>query len=49
MLQHAIAAAADAGHPRVGLVVTAGNPAERLYQSVGFQLSRTLTNVDLPA
>ncbi|MCA1824265.1 MAG: GNAT family N-acetyltransferase [Mycobacteriales bacterium] len=48
LLQHAIAAAADVGYPRVGLVVTAGNPAERLYQSVGFQLARTLTNVELP-
>ena len=48
LLQHALARVHDAGHARLGLVVTAGNSAERLYQSMGFTKLATLTNVDLP-
>jgi hypothetical protein len=30
------------GEPRIGLTVTDGNPAERLYLSAGFRRRRTL-------
>ncbi len=36
-LQRAMARLADGDEPLLRLVVTAGNPAERLYESLGFQ------------
>jgi GNAT superfamily N-acetyltransferase len=48
LLRRAIAGAAAAGHARLGLVVSDGNPARAAYESVGFVLRRSGTNVDLP-
>jgi GNAT superfamily N-acetyltransferase len=36
LLQAGTAAATAAGHPTLGLAVTEGNPAQRLYESLGF-------------
>lgn len=41
LLMRAVAWAHDAGEPRIGLSVTVGNPAERLYVSAGFRRRRT--------
>jgi GNAT superfamily N-acetyltransferase len=49
LLQRSLHGAAAFGHELMGLVVTVGNPAQRLYESVGFRLVATGTNVDLPA
>lgn len=48
LLQRSLHGAAQAGHALMGLVVTDGNPARRLYESVGFTLVASGTNVDLP-
>jgi GNAT superfamily N-acetyltransferase len=42
LLTRAIAWSHAAGEPRIGLTVTDGNPAERLYVSAGFRRRRTL-------
>jgi GNAT superfamily N-acetyltransferase len=42
LLRHAIASCTAAGEARVGLPVTDGNPAERLYRALGFERRRTL-------
>jgi GNAT superfamily N-acetyltransferase len=48
LLQRSLHHAGLSGHPLMGLVVTDGNPAQRLYESVGFTHVATGTNVDLP-
>jgi GNAT superfamily N-acetyltransferase len=42
LLQHVIARCVAAGYERVGLSVTEGNPAERLYRAVGFERIRSV-------
>jgi mycothiol synthase len=42
LLMHAVAWAHADAEPRIGLTVTAGNPAQRLYESAGFQCRRTM-------
>ena len=41
LLAHAMHACADAGHQRLGLTVTDGNPAQRLYERYGFRVFRS--------
>jgi GNAT superfamily N-acetyltransferase len=47
MLRRAIARCTAAGEARIGLTVTDGNPAERLYRELGFQRRRTLYVLDV--
>lgn len=47
LLAHSIAACAAAGLPRVGLTVTDLNPAERLYERLGFVRVRSLHILEL--
>jgi GNAT superfamily N-acetyltransferase len=49
LLRRALAGAAAAGHARLGLVVSDGNPARAAYDALGFTHLRSGTNVDLPA
>lgn len=42
LLMRAIAWSQAAGEARIGLIVTEGNPAERLYARAGFRSRRTL-------
>lgn len=42
LMQHAIARCTVAGEARIGLTVTEGNAAERLYRALGFERRRTL-------
>jgi GNAT superfamily N-acetyltransferase len=42
LLTRAVAACRDEGEARMGLTVTHGNPAERLYAALGFRHRRTL-------
>jgi GNAT superfamily N-acetyltransferase len=46
LLTRAIAHCRAAGEARIGLTVTEGNPAQRLYASLGFQQVRTLFVLD---
>ena len=48
MLLMLVGACADHGHERLGLSVTDGNPAERLYKSVGFERRRSVFVLDAP-
>jgi mycothiol synthase len=48
LLRRSLAGAAQAGHTRLGLVVSDGNPARAAYDAVGFTHLRSGTNVDLP-
>jgi GNAT superfamily N-acetyltransferase len=48
LLRRALAGAAAAGHARLGLVVSNGNPARAAYDAVGFTHLRSGTNIDLP-
>ncbi|HEY7075458.1 MAG TPA: GNAT family N-acetyltransferase [Solirubrobacteraceae bacterium] len=47
LLEHALAALAGAGEEALGLAVTDGNPAERLYRALGFRRTFTAFNVQL--
>jgi predicted N-acetyltransferase YhbS len=42
LLRHAITRSTAAGEESIGLTVTDGNPAERLYAALGFRRRRTL-------
>ena len=48
LLKRAIAAAAAAGAPSVALSVTDGNPAQRLYEALGFRTTGTRTVIQRP-
>jgi ribosomal protein S18 acetylase RimI-like enzyme len=48
VLRRALAAAAAAGLPRVGLAVSDGNPARRLYERLGFTVTETALTVAVP-
>jgi GNAT superfamily N-acetyltransferase len=48
LLQRAVAGTRAAGIPRLGLVVSDGNPARKAYDALGFTHLRSGTNVDLP-
>lgn len=48
LLRRALAGAAGAGYRETGLVVTDGNRARLVYESLGFRLVRSGTNVDVP-
>jgi GNAT superfamily N-acetyltransferase len=47
LLEHVLAELAAAGEPALGLAVTDGNPAERLYRALGFRRAFTAFNVQL--
>ena len=47
LLERALARGARAGLARIGLTVTHGNPARRLYHSLGFARVQTRLSVDL--
>jgi len=47
LLERVLAGLTAAGEPALGLAVTAGNPAERLYRALGFQRVFTAFNVQL--
>lgn len=49
LLDHAVLAARRAGVPAVGLVVTAGNPAQRVYEQRGFRVVQEARTVVLPS
>lgn len=48
LLAHAVDRSAAGGHERMGLAVTEGNPARRLYDAAGFVPDRTSWSVLLP-
>ena len=47
LLEHVLAELAAAGEAALGLAVTDGNPAERLYRALGFRRTFTAFNVQL--
>jgi len=49
LLRRALWHAADAGLRTVGLAVTSGNPAERVYARIGFRVASTALNCVIPA
>lgn len=49
LLRRSLAGAAQAGYATMGLVVTEGNPARRLYDSTGFLHTGSGSSVDLPS
>lgn len=48
LLQRAVAGTHRAGLPKLGLVVSDGNPARYAYDALGFRHLRSGTNVDIP-
>ncbi|MCI0690248.1 MAG: GNAT family N-acetyltransferase [Sporichthyaceae bacterium] len=48
LLRRALWQAAEAGLRTVGLAVTTGNPAERVYTKIGFQVTSTALNCVIP-
>ena len=48
LVQRALAIATAAGHPALGLAVTEGNPARRLYDALGFRPVLSSYSVTLP-
>ncbi|MFC5885821.1 GNAT family N-acetyltransferase [Kitasatospora sp. CM 4170] len=48
LLRRALADTAATGAARVGLAVTEGNPARRLYEDLGFQVTRSSLTVVVP-
>lgn len=48
LLKRALAHVASAGHERLGLAVTHGNPARRLYERLGFVLVESSVSVRIP-
>ena len=48
LLQAGLAAATAAGLPALGLAVTEGNPAQRLYESLGFERKLSALSVAIP-
>jgi ribosomal protein S18 acetylase RimI-like enzyme len=49
LLSHAMGAAAQAGHQRIGLTVSDGNLARRLYERHGFRVFRSTWFIDADA
>ena len=49
LLARAAAALVAAERPTLGLAVTIGNPAQRLYESLGFATLQDIRQVVLPA
>ncbi|MFJ6194506.1 GNAT family N-acetyltransferase [Micromonospora sp. NPDC092111] len=49
LLVHALRGAREAGLPGLGLEVTDGNPARRLYDAAGFRVRTRVLSVSLPA
>ncbi|MFD0346855.1 hypothetical protein ACFQ0M_13970 [Kitasatospora aburaviensis] len=47
-MRRALADTAATGAARVGLAVTEGNPARRLYEDLGFQVTRSSLTVVVP-
>lgn len=48
LVRHAMAALAAQGHRRIGLAVTDGNPAQGLYERLGFVVVETKLSVRIP-
>ncbi|WP_345366284.1 GNAT family N-acetyltransferase [Saccharopolyspora cebuensis] len=48
LLRRALAHLAADGHPQAGLAVTAGNPAQRLYERLGFTVVDTTMTLAVP-
>ena len=48
LLERALSIAAELGLPALGLAVTEGNPARRLYESLSFRLVLTSLTVEVP-
>ncbi len=48
LIERAVGALVGHERPTLGLAVTAGNPAQRLYASLGFVVSQDVTVVDVP-
>ena len=48
LVERALGRLAAAGHARLSLAVTVGNPAERGYRDLGFRAVRTTVNVVVP-
>jgi mycothiol synthase len=46
LLEHAVGSCARAGSERLGLTVSEGNPARRLYERFGFEAFRTTWLID---
>jgi GNAT superfamily N-acetyltransferase len=47
LLEHAVGSCARAGNARLGLTVSEGNPARRLYERFGFRSFRSTWLIDL--
>jgi len=48
LVGHAVQACVDAGHRRLGLTVSEGNPARHLYERFGFQPFRATWLIERP-
>jgi mycothiol synthase len=48
LISHAVRGAREAGQPRLGLSVTEGNPARRLYDAAGFTVVHRVHSFRLP-
>lgn len=48
LLEHAIRLNQDAGERGLSLAVTVGNPAQRVYEALGFEIATTARKVEIP-